>query len=508
MRHRAIILVLSAAVSCLSPLRAETLQEVKDMARDGVCIVQRDCFVEGLWIGRFGMSNLDNTAPRHYTSDNPSTVQYVNYLESADGSCGVKIRAAHRSAIKDIPRYSLVKLNLKGCRLMWYGQERLEIAGVGKDNIMSFTPGYASGLPVKEKYIHELVPQDVYTYVTLKDCELAFKTGTLINVYETYTVKTDVNAVASPNGTMNSWARLAMDSYGDKMYLMVNSSSPWRRTPAPRGSGKVSGVLVSGGLPRYGGNVLGRFQLRPLDIAEIEFGNPSLWSEIVGWDWGDNQASLRTDGAGRILADSGNGTIAVEVEGKTSRDKDFDNPLMIKNGEDRRGMLSHGSLSIRNRACDWWDWDRDCGKGIVVSFSTAGISDSSLILAFTFSAGDISPASSAGYPVWWGVQVSADGKAWTPLKGRHKLRSLPWWYINNVNGSNYLLSHEAGMGPTEHLVRIPNEYIGKETVYVRIVPVEKVAGSYAMERSDNAALRPNLNTPVVVNFGAISVYAR
>ena len=487
------------------PATGESLQRLKEMAVEGVTLIDKDCFVEGWWLGDYASPNLDNTAPRHYSSDHSSTVRYVNYLESKDGSTGIKLRAAHKDSFRSMPRYAYAYLNLKGCTLEWFGQEKLEVSGIEDRNILYISRKTRADVPTKRKFIRELIPSDVYTLVTLKECEFPLKAGSFLNIYETYAIKTAVNQDASPNGAMNSWARMAMDSNGDRIYFLINSTVLWRRDGGrvPSGSGDAEGILVSSSLPRYGGQVLGRYQLRPLAREDISFTEPSHWKTAAAWDWTDNADAFSPG----IQADEGTGSISVEPSGSVKRGKDFDNPLVLKKGADNRGTLSHSSLTINTEACNWWDWKNDCGKGIVLSVCTREAKES-LVLAFSFSAGNITPASNAGYPVYWEVQVSADGIRWSTLRGTHKLRSLPWWYKNDVDGSNYLLSYEAGLGPTEHLVKLPAALLGLERAYIRIRPSEKIAASYAIEGNDNAALRPNLRTETWVNFGSIAVYSK
>lgn len=457
-------LLATASVTCIAG--GETLAQLKEMAKEGITSIETDCIVEGWWLGDYANPNLDNTAPRHYSSDHSSTVRYVNYLQSVDGEVGVKLNAAHKDSFRDMPRYAWTRLNLKGCSLEWMGQEKLEISGVEDYNIIYIQRKTRADVPVKRKYISELIPSDIYTLVTLRECEFPLKDGTFLNIYEKYSVKTPVNKDSSPNGAMNSWARMVTDSRGDRMYLLINSTALWRKEGGnvPRGSGDIEGILVSSTLPRYGGAVLGRYQLRPLAYEDIRLTEPSQWKELTGWD-------LLTEPKGNVSATKGN------------------------------------LITINTPACEWWDWEKDCGKGIILSINTTQAKES-LILAFSFSAGKISAASSAGFPVYWEVQVSANGAQWTTLRGTHRLCSMPWWYKNNVDGSNYLLSYEAGLGPTEHMVKLPKSLLGLEKAYIRIRPAKKIAASHAMEGSDNAALRPNLTTPTWVNFGAIAIYSK
>lgn len=54
------------------------------------------------------------------------------------------------------------------------------IKGIRSSMIVERVTGNdASVLPVKQKYISELTDEDIYTFVTLRDCEFAVRKGSL-----------------------------------------------------------------------------------------------------------------------------------------------------------------------------------------------------------------------------------------------------------------------------------------------------------------------------------------
>ena len=84
------------------------------------------------------------------------------------------------------------------------------------------------------------------------------------------------------------------------------------------------------------------------------------------------------------------------------------------------------------------------------------------------------------------------------------MRSLPWYWHNNVNGVHYD-SILAGAGYTEHMVVLPKSLFGKSKVYVRVVPVAKNYATLGYDYAENGALRPNTMIKTVVNFGSLVV---
>ena len=104
------------------------------------------------------------------------------------------------------------------------------------------------------------------------------------------------------------------------------------------------------------------------------------------------------------------------------------------------------------------------------------------------------------------MEYSTDGETFHRVEcDPITLRSLPWWYNNDIGGATYPTSEEAGLGFTEHLVKLPAELLGCKNVTVRIVPIAKRAATLAMEQSDKAALRENLLTETYVSFGSVVV---
>ena len=82
---------------------------------------------------------------------------------------------------------------------------------------MSSTEGTASDLPVKEKYMRDLTDEDIYTYVTLKDCELPVRKGSLTPINEGY-------ANAGGAHRCAKYATLMRDINGNSMYIYTNTT--------------------------------------------------------------------------------------------------------------------------------------------------------------------------------------------------------------------------------------------------------------------------------------------
>ena len=420
------------------------------------------------------------------------------------------------------PRYARVVLSLKGTTLKFMSPCRVTINDLTDANIVRLAQCTPDALPRKEKTIAEITDNDIYTYLTLKDCEFLFKDGSYSNVYERYVVPSSINKKVNANGTMDCWPTLMCDKNGSSIYSLVNTLCTWRRDGrgVPQGSGDLKGILVYTWLPRYGGNVLGGYSIRPVDREDYSFRwdkSQSLYKSIAEWNWNDVSDSFNTESGRkksisneRVKADIGEGLLSVNVEGAITRGKDMNNPrISVPKDNDSRGnygIVNYGSLTVRTEACKWWNWEKDCGNGIQLEFSTEGLSGENLIFGFSFAAGDISAQTSYGFPVYWNVEFSTDGKEWFRVNGSNnkKLRALPWWYVNDVNGDNYY-SVEAGAGLTEHFVKLPKSLFGHSKVYVRVVPVTKNMATLGYDYSENGALRYNSKAPTCINFGSFVV---
>ena len=497
------------------------MRQVRDMVRDANFLkVEDNLCIEGYVISKPHGHNNDLNIQVHYASlknDDLATL----YVESLSGDVGLRIKLSDRKYAKQFPRYSRVVLSLKGTTLRYAEPCCVTVYGLSDANIVQLTECDASEMPYKDKYISELTDDDIYTYVILKDCEMVFKDGAFSNVYEHYVLQTSFNKKIEPNKSMDGWATLVCDKNGSSIYALVNTLCRWRRDGqgVPQGSGDMRGIVTHVALPRYGGDVLGRYMLFPVDRADFSmdwYPETSAYKSIAEWHWNDNKESFLTESGRKnvvttekIKSDIGKGLLRVMAEGAVSRGKDTNNTYVAAPKENdpkgSMGFVDRGALSVKTEARNWWDWEKDCGKGVEIEFSTAGLSGERLLFGFTFAAGDLTAATSQGFPIFWNVEYSVDGVQWNRVEGEpKKLRTLPWRWFGEANGTVYD-SILAGAGLTEHVVALPKSLFGHSKVYVRVVPVAKNAATLGYDYADNGALRHNSMVQTIVNFGTFVV---
>jgi len=131
-------------------------------------------------------------------------------------------------------------------------------------------------IPVKQRRISELTDDDVYTFVSLENTEFLFKEGSYANVYENYSLSSDVNASQTGNNNrMDGWASLLMDDAGNSIYAPVNMLCLWRRSGqgVPQG-----GVVILAQKGRPGGGhalvVTGHFRVHPVGGQQVDIALP------------------------------------------------------------------------------------------------------------------------------------------------------------------------------------------------------------------------------------------
>lgn len=488
-------------------------------------VLEHDLFIEGFVLTEPRNPNKDLHYSIHYTTANSGTNDQCVYLVGLDGKYGLRLNFTKTEYTEPLQRYHRVKFNLRGGQLCREGDHYV-VYGLGKGAIANIAYGDETTMPpAPVKKISELTDDDIFTYVTVKDCEFVFKDGAYVNIYEEYGRSGGPTPKGVwPNNVMNCWASVVCDDTFSDIYMLLNSRVKWRRsgTGVPQGKGNLSGILVKTYLPRYG--LKGKYSIRPLSQQDVdfEFSGESSYKTIAEWNWGDNVRTFKTTtgiteeviGQG-ILADIGKGELSVDLpQAKIFRGKDFNNveifPPRTPGVTGDRGAVNYGALKIATPGKSWWNWKYDCANSLVVNVSTAGLSGEGLYVAFTFSAGNQQAYNSSFYPSFWCVEYSSDGVNYAKVQGKEAvLRSLPWYstYVN-MKDTGYPTSSEAGMGFTEHMFPLPASLLGHEKIWIRISPSRKVVSTAAYRNQESGLMTPYLNGECLVNFGSVKVAYR
>ena len=307
---------------------------------------------------------------------------------------------------------------------------------------------------LKERSVADLTDADLYTFVTLKACEIPIREGGLTPINEGY-------ASVYGAGRIDCYPRLIRDEKGGCMFLLTNVGCGFRRdgTDLPAGSGSISGVIVHETFSRFeeDGDI-GRYQIRPLERDDIALNANSGdgFSRLIA-EW--NLPRI----AGNVVSPGyGAGTIT-HTSGKTiyaSSDYSLSGPITGKVEVDNKGSVPEGGFSNAN----WWDKANDCGEGWVIGFSTRGIASGRLSMQFA------TVNLAVGAPRYWVAEWSDHGLksgAWNIVR-EYTVPDIAQW-------SNTLLTQLPGHKNVN--IDLPSEMLGKDAVYVRLRAARNSAGT-------------------------------
>jgi hypothetical protein len=241
---------------------------------DGV-LIDDFVLIDGIVISDKSSGNAGENEETTATTIDYTGAKKTLYLESEDGKYGFCV-IMDSETDNVFERYNHVQFLLRGATITKKTlPERYVITGVTSSMVTSNVAGSASDVPTKERYMNELSDADIYTWVTLKDCEFPIRKGALCPVNEAYTI-------ASNTHRLSKYPILIRDIHGDDMYVYTNTTCTYRNDGSrlPYGSGKISGVLVHEKFIRFVsedaadeedfGNI-GTYQLRHMSKDDIQF---------------------------------------------------------------------------------------------------------------------------------------------------------------------------------------------------------------------------------------------
>lgn len=443
--------------------------------------ISADLFIEG-----YVISDKDNKNVGDNPQTTPTKIDYTQnaktvYIESVDGKYGFRLKTAS-VADNIFERYGKVQILLKGTTVAVQNDpDRYTINGVTSAMVMSQIKGNPSDLVKKEKYISELTDDDIYTYVTLKDCEFPIRKGSFTPVNEGYTILFNASRISK-------YPLLIRDVQGSSTFLITNMDVPDRRDGSitPEGSGAISGIIVHEHFARFNyedadnpddyGDI-GRYQIRWLKRSEIkvdpDFDN-GFSNLLVEYRYPNitSGVAFPTNGAsGRLYASNNENVYATNsyyylgpcgssYKGNNNKwgtgvliNGSKQNTYTNTNPNGKGATASDAIAASRN----WWNYNKDRGEAFILELSTAGISTSQLSLQFA-----ALNWSNKNGPRYWRVEWSEHGNMegnWTTIT-RYTVPDVSNW-------SNTLLHQMPGFKNIN--VKLPLEMLGKSKVYIRLI---------------------------------------
>jgi len=431
-----------------------SFEQVKALiaASSGSLTITSDLVLSGYVISDCQNGNVagnPNTSQTTVDYDVNYRTAYVQDVAANDGFALVM----ENKGINVLSRYNHLKLWLKGLTLVKESNpERYTLKGIIGDNFISITAGKASDLPLKAKYIGELADRDLYTFVTLKDCEFPIRKGSFTPVNEGYTSSYSVTRV-------DKYPLLMRDINGNSCFVYTNIACPYRRNGSvlPQGSGNVSGIVVYETYERFEGNgILGKYQIRHLTREDIDIKQKATdgFSNII-CEWSKFQGS-----ASLVTPTTGSGELTSTLTGNMYGTMDFSYPGPIVGNItlDNKGV--NPSAEAKGIAKTNWS----TSESWVMKCSTQGLSGSQLSMQLaTFN-------NTPGAPRYWTVEYSTNGT----LSG-------PWATVANytvpdiASWDNTLLTQLSGWKNIN--VPLPLSLLAQSTVYIRLRPRDNKAGT-------------------------------
>ena len=498
--------------------------DVRAMGKDGQTVEINDyLIVEGYVVSNRASGNVGENEKLSLTASDNTSYKKKFYLESLDGNYGFLVQTATEE--DNVFTFAdKVTLLLKGTSLTKETDpERYEITGLTSSNIVGRETGFSSNLPEREKFISELTDADIYTYITLKDCEFAVRKGALTPLNDAYTL-------SSGKGMISKYPRLVRDAEGSSIYTYTNTTCPYRRDGVrlPYGSGTLSGVIVHELFPNYVygdnddeelcGNI-GRYQIRHQSYSDIAFDKENSFSHILaefryatGFRTGENGMSYfnATDGqaSARFFHTSGDAVTncpstfnyigwtgtnsgVAPFKGHIGFDSSIDQPLGYSfadgyvfdysgTNSDGKGKVSSTKKNTYNgvsvKLYDgwmskiWWKGEDAPAESWIVEFSTKDIAAQHLSMQFTSYSAITSNVGNAPYN--WTVSWSDtfdlnDESVWKKVADY----VVPDGVLNGQEREWQLPAFK------QYDFVLPLEMLGKDKVYLRLRPASRVSNT-------------------------------
>lgn len=476
-----------------------------DGVKDFLGKITKDVYIEGVVISDRENGNAGENLRTTETGINRNGIATTVYIQSKDGSCGYMLKLVSPED-NIFERYSKVKLLLRDTYVeLGTNPARYTIKDVKSSMVISSEAGKSSDLPVKEKYISELTDDDVYTYVTLKDCEFPIRKGPFTPINEGY-------GEAFDTWRITKYPLLVRDINGNSIYTYTNLACPYRRDGKmlPYGSGTISGVIVWesydsfewAGEPNSGD--IGRYQIRHQSRSDIKF-NENFEDGFSGFVTEYQYANLQeryfypTYGNNGYLTTSiepkegetavagveemdysylgpigrehygnenGNGVLLPDGSKlSTSPKTNWPNYPNTSDGNKGKGMVNAEDRSAMARYADWWNTRTDRGEAWLLKVSTKDITTDHLSMQLSMINYYV------GAPRYYTVDWSEHGD--NTKSDWHHIAEFTMADIVQWGGTRWW--QLAGFKNLD--IPLPLEILGKENLWIRIGAARNMAGS-------------------------------
>lgn len=423
-------------------------------------------FFEGVIVADAGQKNMETNPMTSATSYDDNESAITNYVQSLDGKYGMRLKFA-TAADNTLKKGDKVKISLAGATLVREDNPvRYTLKGVSANTV---TVAENVQLTARQKTIAELTDEDVYTWVTLPDVEVSFCYGSWVNVRKEWI---DAKRINFDN-------RILRDVDGNEIRMIVNTDTEWYLTDAgvPKGSGPVSGVIVNTTSEYYGSGILGKYQIRPMKLSDIEIKDNGFSEILVAWDYSTGFSRVSS-----LEATTGTGTFAASSMVQANTFLQFGNTSPYPKGFPKGANIDKSV---------WWK-DGAAKDAVTFQFSTKDAAGKKMTLSFGALIGNNKEEAASQGPVHWNVEYSLDGTNYILIE---KVMIRPVGAEKST-----LLFLPASLD--DQCVELPDAIAGQDNVTIRFIAADDATVDFS-KKDYSAKVVDGCNSRLVI--GPIAV---
>ena len=423
-------------------------------------------FFEGVIVADAGQKNMETNPMTSATSYDDNESAITNYVQSLDGKYGMRLKFA-TAADNTLKKGDKVKISLAGATLVREDNPvRYTLKGVSANTV---TVEENVRLTARQKTIAELTDEDVYTLVTLPDVEVPFCYGSWVNVRKEWI---DAKRINFDN-------RILRDVNGNKIRMIVNTDTEWYLTDAgvPKGSGPVSGVIVNTTSEYYGSDILGKYQIRPMKLSDIEIKDNGFSEILVAWDYSTGFSRVSS-----LEATTGTGTFAASSMAQANTFLQFGNTSPYPKGYPKGANIDKSV---------WWK-DGAAKDAATFQFSTKDAAGKKMTLSFGALIGNYKEEAASQGPIHWNVEYSLDGTNYILIE---KVMIRPMGAEKST-----LLFLPASLD--DQCVELPDAIAGQDNVTIRFIAADDATVDFS-KKDYSAKVVDGCNSRLVI--GPIAV---
>lgn len=423
-------------------------------------------FFEGVIVADAGQKNMETNPMTSATSYDDNESAITNYVQSLDGKYGMRLKFA-TAADNTLKKGDKVKISLAGATLVREDNPvRYTLKGVSANTV---TVEENVRLTARQKTIAELTDEDIYTWVTLPDVEVPFCYGSWVNVRKEWI---DAKRINFDN-------RILRDVNGNKIRMIVNTDTEWYLTDAgvPKGSGPVSGVIVNTTSEYYGSDILGKYQIRPMKLSDIEIKDNGFSEILVAWDYSTGFSRVSS-----LEATTGTGTFAASSMAQANTFLQFGNTSPYPKGYPKGANIDKSV---------WWK-DGAAKDAATFQFSTKDAAGKKMTLSFGALIGNYKEEAASQGPIHWNVEYSLDGTNYILIE---KVMIRPMGAEKST-----LLFLPASLD--DQCVELPDAIAGQDNVTIRFIAADDATVDFS-KKDYSAKVVDGCNSRLVIGPVAV-----